>query len=323
MNIYTKTGDGGMTGLANGKRLPKNAPPFSALGDLDEVNAHLGLIKSLSKNEAEIELLSAVQSQIITASGFLAGFDAMREQIKPEWSAMLETAIDAMDAVVPAQKAFILPGACRAGAQIDIARTVVRRAERSIAAAGNTTEALNSFINRLSDYLYMLARYYDFMQVVRQAIETETSKLPRTSAECAGLALQTAKQLTERIEAEAARRGLPAVIAICDASGRPIAVHVMDGAYLVSFDVAVKKAYTAVAVKMKTEKLATLAQPGGMFYGLETANGDMMIIGGGVPLYDGDTLVGGLGISGGTAEQDVVLAEFGLRQFEGGGVIGV
>ena len=87
----------------------------------------------------------------------------------------------------------------------------------------------------------------------------------------------------------------------------------MDGAFLVSFDVAVKKAYTSVAVKMSTMELNALAQPGGTFYGLDKMEGgNIIIFGGGVPLKAGDTIIGGLGVSGGTGEEDHSLAEYGL-----------
>ena len=89
--------------------------------------------------------------------------------------------------------------------------------------------------------------------------------------------------------------------------------QVMDGAFLVSFDVATKKAYTSVAVKMSTKELSVLAQPGGTFYGVDKMdNGKIVIFGGGVPLKVGDTIIGGLGISGGTGEEDHSLAEYGL-----------
>ena len=102
------------------------------------------------------------------------------------------------------------------------------------------------------------------------------------------------------------------VIAICGPEGNPIAVHVMDGAYLVSYDVAVKKAYTSVAVKMSTRELGELAGPGGTFYGVDTLeSGKIAIFGGGVPLKCGNTIIGGLGISGGTSEEDHSLAEYG------------
>ncbi|MEI3193950.1 MAG: heme-binding protein [Lachnospiraceae bacterium] len=79
--------------------------------------------------------------------------------------------------------------------------------------------------------------------------------------------LEAAKKLTEKIEEEARRRGKQAVIAVCGPEGNPICVHVMDGAFLVSFDVAMKKAYTSVAVKMSTKELSVLAQPGDTFTG--------------------------------------------------------
>ncbi len=127
------------------------------------------------------------------------------------------------------------------------------------------------------------------------------------------ITLDSAKRLIEAIEQEAQRRGKKAVIAVCGPDGNPIAVHVMDGAFLVSFDVAIKKAYTSVAVKMTTMELSALAQPGGTFYGLDKMdNGKIVIFGGGVPLKVGDTIIGGLGVSGGTGEEDHSLAEYGL-----------
>ena len=127
------------------------------------------------------------------------------------------------------------------------------------------------------------------------------------------ITLDSAKRLIEKIEQEALRRNKPSVIAICSPDGNPVAVHVMDGSFLVSFEVALKKAYTSVAVKMSTMELSALAQPGGTFYGVDKMDGGKIVIfGGGVPLKSGDTIIGGLGISGGTGEEDHSLAEYGL-----------
>ena len=91
----------------------------------------------------------------------------------------------------------------------------------------------------------------------------------------------------------------------------------MDGAFLVSFDVAVRKAYTSVAVKMSTMELSKLAQPGQTFYGLDKLEGGKIVIfGGGVPLIHNGVIIGGLGISGGTGEEDHSLAEYGLSVLE-------
>ena len=127
------------------------------------------------------------------------------------------------------------------------------------------------------------------------------------------ITLDSAKRLIEKIEQEALRRNKPSVIAICSPDGNPVAVHVMDGSFLVSFEVALKKAYTSVAVKMSTMELSRLTQPGQTFYGLGKMSDNIVIFGGGVPLKVGDTIIGGLSISGGTGEEDNSLAEYGLQ----------
>ncbi len=129
--------------------------------------------------------------------------------------------------------------------------------------------------------------------------------------------LDIAKKLIEGIEKESARRGLKAVIAVCNSQGNPMAVHSMDGAYLASFDIALKKAYTSVAMKMSTKELGELAQPGGPLYGIDKAdNGRLIIFGGGVPLRYQGILLGGLGVSGGSVQEDSSMAEYGAALFE-------
>ena len=124
--------------------------------------------------------------------------------------------------------------------------------------------------------------------------------------------LKLAKELMERVEAEAVRIGVKVVVAVSDASGRPVAVHCMDGAYIGSYDIAVNKTYTAAAFQMSTAKLAELAAPGGSLYGIQHTNqGKIVIFGGGEPLYVDDVLIGAIGVSGGTAEQDIYLGTFG------------
>ena len=130
------------------------------------------------------------------------------------------------------------------------------------------------------------------------------------------ITLAQAKRLIDRVEAYAESEGLKAVIAVCGPDGNPVAVHVMDGAFLVSFDVAVKKAYTSASVKMSTMELSRMVQPGGTFYGLEAMHdGKIVAFGGGVPLKIEGTIVGGLGISGGTGEEDNDVAVYGLKVF--------
>ena len=129
------------------------------------------------------------------------------------------------------------------------------------------------------------------------------------------LDLDRAKKLIEAVETRAKEQGKKAVIAVCNPEGNPVAVHVMDGAFLVSYEVAVKKAYTAVAVKMSTMELSSLCQPGGTFYGLQSLD-KVITFGGGIPLYRDGVIVGGLGVSGGTGEEDHDLALYGAAVFQ-------
>ncbi len=132
------------------------------------------------------------------------------------------------------------------------------------------------------------------------------------------MTLSAAKKTIEAVEKKAAEMGVKAVVALSDAGGNPIAVECMDDAFIASYDIAVNKAYTVVALKMPTKNLATLAAPGGSLYGIQFTNGGKIVIfGGGEPLVDKNgNVIGGLGVSGGTAEQDTKLGEYGKAFFE-------
>ena len=131
------------------------------------------------------------------------------------------------------------------------------------------------------------------------------------------VSLAQAKRLLEELEKEALRQGLKLVMAVADASGRPMAVHVMDDAFIASFDIAVNKAFTAVSLKMPTKELEELCKPGGSLYGLQNTNdGKIVIFGGGVPLMREGTVIGGLGVSGSSAENDTRMAEIGEKLFK-------
>lgn len=143
-------------------------------------------------------------------------------------------------------------------------------------------------------------------------METTVRDIIRKMKASSTMNLKLALALIERVEAEAEKMGVKAVVAVSDASGRPVAVHCMDGAYIGSFDVALNKTYTSVAFQMSTAKLAELAAPGGSLYGIQFTNeGKIVIFGGGEPLYLDDVMVGAIGVSGGTAEQDTYLGAYG------------
>lgn len=129
--------------------------------------------------------------------------------------------------------------------------------------------------------------------------------------------LALALRLVEAVEAKAAEWNMRVVTAVSDASARPVAVHCMDGAYIGSFDVALNKTYTSIAFQMSTAQLGSLSGPGESLYGIQfTNNGKIVIFGGGEVLKKDGVIVGALGVSGGTAEQDTELAAYGRRIFE-------
>ena len=148
-------------------------------------------------------------------------------------------------------------------------------------------------------------------------IEKIVQEVMKKTSPPQGMTLALAVKLIEKVEAKAAEQGMRVVTAVSDASGRPVAVHCMDGAYIGSFDVALNKTYTSVAFQMSTAKLGTLSQPGESLYGIQFTNGGKIVIfGGGEVLEQDGKMIGALGVSGGTAKQDTDLAAYGKSVFE-------
>ena len=150
----------------------------------------------------------------------------------------------------------------------------------------------------------------DNINVLVQHIADEISK----SNYKRSITLSQAKKLAQKVEEKAKEMGVNAVVAVSDASGRPILVECMDDSFIASYDVALNKAYTVVALKMSTITLKGLSQPGESLYGIQfTNNGQIVIFGGGDPLVYNSQLIGGLGVSGGTEEQDTALSAYGAK----------
>lgn len=169
MKIYTKTGDAGTTSLVGGKRVSKCHPRVMAYGDVDELISHIGLVRSFCisagvRFEHTDSVLRHIQEDLMMISAHFAS-EGGQSKLKPldeGMTALLETEIDRMTAELPEQKAFILPSGPEAATRCHVARTVCRRAERSaIAIEEPEADDLTGrrYINRLSDYLFTLARY--------------------------------------------------------------------------------------------------------------------------------------------------------------------
>lgn len=173
MKIYTKNGDRGKTSLLGGKIVSKAHTRIEAYGTIDELNSYLGLIISFDINSTQnrTDFLKEIQNQLFTISSYLA-LDPDKPTIKlPEFSSSatnnLEIAIDEMDDQLPALTSFILPGGGKEASLVHIARTICRRSERNIVALMEEDEGIINpkiliYLNRLSDYLFVLARKITF-----------------------------------------------------------------------------------------------------------------------------------------------------------------
>ena len=375
MEVYTGYGDKGMTDLSHTKNVSKSDDRICLMGSIEELVSHIGLVRALIGDGDVVRMLEKISETLKKITDGVSDPYNREFKVSEDRTELLEEEIGRMRKIFSGERLPILPGDSRVAAEIDVTRAVARRAERELALVSVkfvSDTGAKKYMNRLSDYFYVLARYVDVAKIGEKkeaagtvennanvaagTAEPQTEQIQQntlmqaqntqenvSAVTTAGgntamaqndsmaantamiqevlkrmgiqgrITLDSAKRLIEKIEQEALRRNKPSVIAVCSPDGNPVAVHVMDGSFLVSFDMAVKKAYTSVAVKMSTMELSRLTQPGQTFYGLGKMSDNIVIFGGGVPLKVGDTIIGGLGISGGTGEEDNSLAEYGLQ----------
>ena len=164
MAIYTKTGDKGETSLANGQRISKADARIEAYGTVDELNSWLGLLRaglkqSSTNNRSVDEQLAWMQNKLFNLGATLSL--APGNWVNAADVQLIETWIDAMQVVVPKQRSFILPAGSECVTRCHVCRTVCRRAERRMIALGCPEDALR-IMNRISDYLFVLARYIGY-----------------------------------------------------------------------------------------------------------------------------------------------------------------
>ena len=163
MKIYTKTGDSGATSLLGGTRVSKNHHRIEAYGTVDELNAYMGLLRDQGVNKKRTEFLEHIQGRLFTIGSMLA-CDPDKPisgipKIQSEDTVFLEEAIDAMNENLPELRSFILPGGHSSVSFGHIARCVCRRAERNVVALREKEmEEIIRYLNRLSDYLFVLCR---------------------------------------------------------------------------------------------------------------------------------------------------------------------
>ena len=168
MKIYTKTGDAGETGLFGGGRVGKDHPRVEAYGDVDELNATLGLVRAMEPMPRIDEVIVPIQRDLFSIGALLATPDREKMKASLEKARIddarireLEVAIDQCEAELEPLRSFIVPGGTAKAAALHVARTVCRRAERRVVAVQHTEELppiVVVFLNRVSDLLFMLAR---------------------------------------------------------------------------------------------------------------------------------------------------------------------
>lgn len=142
----------------------------------------------------------------------------------------------------------------------------------------------------------------------------------RKMADVSDMTLDMALALSEAVRKKASEIGVKAVVAVSNRGGNPVLVQCMDDSYIASFDIALNKAYTSVALKMPTCRLSELAKPGSSLYGIQFTNqGKIVIFGGGEPLCNRKgEIIGAIGVSGGSESEDTALAAYGKEVFEKG-----
>jgi cob(I)alamin adenosyltransferase len=165
MKIYTRTGDAGQTGLFGGGRVAKDDPRVAAYGEVDELNAAIGVARAAGLGDLD-PWCQDLQDELFTVGAVLATprgtrADSHIPHVEEEWVGAMESRIDELQAGLPPQTHFILPGGTPASAALHLARTVCRRAERTVVPLfrdGQVDELTLRFLNRLSDFLFVLAR---------------------------------------------------------------------------------------------------------------------------------------------------------------------
>jgi ATP:cob(I)alamin adenosyltransferase len=332
MPIYTKTGDKGETSLFGGKRVGKDSLRVWVYGTMDEADSVLGVVYSTIKNPELKEAIRHIQKDVFVMNAEIAsdekGYAKLQRKITGEDVAYLEHLIDHATELVGKYNHFTIPGASSVSSFMHLARTIVRRAERHLVELSKTEEVpadVLKYVNRLSDCLYMLAKQEVLMNFIDKVKERVMELAGQGAAESIGgsagasgkiLTSSLCNKLCEAAAEKGAEIKVPVSVAVVDTAGRLKYFYRQEGAILVSLEIAQKKAYTAVAMKQPSGNLLDAVVPGGSLYSLTTADSNIVAFGGGFPLRVNGELIGGLGISGGTADEDVSVAKHVLEVFD-------
>lgn len=169
MAIYTKKGDKGDTGVFLTKeRVSKASVRIRAIGEIDEANSFLGIVNSFSKDPLLVGEIKKIQRNLFKIGSILAG---SRLRISPTETRKVERAIDKLEGTLPVLKNFILPGGTKVASLLFMARTLIRKAERAVVTLAKKEKVASEiliYLNRLSDYLFMLAREINYREKIKE-----------------------------------------------------------------------------------------------------------------------------------------------------------
>ncbi|MEG1432274.1 cob(I)yrinic acid a,c-diamide adenosyltransferase [Eubacterium sp.] len=332
-NVYTRGGDKGETGLFGGNRTPKDDIRVEAYGTMDEANSAIGMAYALSKDDDIREILHHVQERIFVLGAELAsdekGRALLTDRIEQSDIDFMESTMEHYLAIIGQQKAFIIPGKNPASAALHYARTVVRRGERRIVTyrsqEPDVRPEMVKFANRLSDLLFVLARTEEFEETIREVVKgmgdkidlgggTETPGVPQEDPK---KLLTIAKRIAAASRVKAEAMGVPIVFSCVDTGGNLAYYERMEDSLLASIDISQNKAFTANALKCPTSVAHDLAKEDSPLFGIQfTNNGRIVTFGGGYPLMVDGKQIGAIGVSGGTVDEDMAIAEAGLAILE-------
>lgn len=332
--VYTRGGDTGQTSLLGGARVDKDDLRVEVYGTMDEGTSALGLARSTTQYDDLWQHINQLQGELIpimSEAAFVPGAKASAyngPMVEAGQVSRLEGLIDHYNEEWIQTGQFVRPGGSPASAALDMARAIFRRAERRLVSL-NRQEAVNplliKYVNRLSDLLYVLAR----IDEQRALIQTISDNLPpemRTAvtnpngstlkgAPIMEFTLSDCDRMVEAGMKKAQEIGVPMVLAVVDQNGDVVEARRMDDALIVSVTLAPHKAYTAATVRLSTQDLAIAAQPGASLYGIDVNLPKITLVGGGIPLKKSGKVVGAVGVSGGSVEQDILVADAMVAAF--------
>lgn len=298
MSITTKNGDLGITENLRGDKINKASPILEVIGTLDEFTSALGMAKC-SIDKTYHEELDYIQGVLIEIMAYMSSDFTRNLCLDFEY---LEMRIKHYESLYPSFKEFIKPDFT---SKLDFSRAVIRRAERAFFSL-ELDDPVGAYLNRLSDYLYALARAIEFSELVKASIGHQSS---------GPLTLDRARHIADAVIKEAKEKSAQIVVSIYNNEGNKILTYRMDEAFVISISLAEKKAYTSAVLKMTTSELSKLTLVGGDFEGLEEmVNEGIVSLGGGCPIIDGGKVIGGIGVSGGSVETDEYLAHHGANR---------